>query len=278
MKRKNLIMSLAVVATMGMVLTGCGNKPEKVAVEVQETEEVQETQDDTVEEPTQEEEATEPTEEVEATTEDTDTVDLEIKEGDETVVDEQVEVGDYLSEHGITITPYDSVTSMLVADSDTVDTTHERNVTITVETVPSDEEGYSDTIFKAVWDRSDYGAFSSGYQAYDRYTGISLTPADGDAAFGDDGGTVTNTVVVEYNSNQYDCTETFDWDTSAGTTCVCTYTVHHPSDYDGVVFQMGKQTATMIAVEDTVDKSVVRKIADYPELMEDQLYFTASNK
>lgn len=280
MKRKNLIMSLAVVATMGMVLTGCGNKPEKVAVEVQETEEVQETQDDTVEEPTQEEEATEPTEEVEATTEDTgtdtDTVDLEIKEGDETVVDEQVEVGDYLSEHGITITPQGTMMMTLARNNsdELVDTT----VVTSVVEEPA-EDGYTNTIFRAEIDKASINNdFNSYYGIFDRYTGYDLTFTGNDVTFGNEGGTYTDVCVVEVDGQKYDCSYTFDWDASGETTCVATLTVHHPAEYDGVVFQMGKLTATRENFEMSLDDSVQRKLADYPELYEGHYFFTASNK
>lgn len=277
MKRKNLIMSLAVVATMGMVLTGCGNKPEKVAVEVQETEEIQETQDDTVEEPTQEEEATEPTEEVEATTEDTDTVDLEIKEGDETVVDEQVEVGDYLSEHGITITPQGTMMMTLARNNsdELVDTT----VVTSVVEEPA-EEGYTNTIFRAEIDvASTDNNFNSAWHVYDRYTGYDLEGLAEQLVLVDESGSSTNKAIVEVDDKEYDCIVTVDADTDSDPNYwYVTITVHHPTEYDGVVFEAGKLTATMESVETTVDKSVVRKIADYPELIEGHYFFTASDK
>lgn len=270
--KKNLIMTLAVVATMGMVLTGCGgDKPDKITVDVQNEQETSTEVANPENQPLIDEDATQEAETVPST----DTIEVEIKENGETVSDEQVAVGDYLSEHGITITPQASVTSMEIARYNS-DTLHERNVTITVETVPSDEEGYSDTIFKAVWDTSTDTNLNTSYEAYDRYTGVSLIPVDGGSSFGDEGGTNVNAVIVELDGKQYDCTETFVWDTSDYTAYTCIYTIHHPSEYDGVVFDVSAGTASRHAWECTEHTSC--KLADHPEWTGNDLYFTASDK
>lgn len=275
--KKNLIMSLVVAGMMGLMLTGCGKgAPEKVTVEVEPTVEATTEVANPEEQPLIDEEPT--VETAEPTTEEAtdDTVEVVIEEEGTVVSDEQVEVGDYLSENGITITPQGSVTSMLVADYG-ADTTHERNVTITVETVPSDEEGYSDTIFEAVWDRTDNGTFSTHYSFYDRYTGTDLSITGNDVEFTSAGGTHRDVCVVEVDGVKYDCSYTFDWDTSAGTSYTGTIVVHHPSDYDGVVFSAGANTASLEAFEATLDPSASRKLTDYPQLIEGHLFFTATD-
>lgn len=252
MKKKNLILTLAVVATMGMVLTGCGgDKPDKVTVDVQKEQETSTEVANPENQPLIDEDATQETETETAT----DTVEVEIKENGETVSDEQVAVGDYLSEHGITITPQASVTSMEIARYNS-DTLHERNVTITVETVPSDEEGYSDTIFKAVWDTSSDTDFNTTYGIYDRYTGCDLTTTGESVAFADEGGTYENAFLLTVDDKQYDCSYTFDWDTSDYTAYTGIIKVHHPSEYDGVVFEAGKLTDSMKKLRDTLGDSV----------------------
>lgn len=274
MKKKNLIMTLAVVATMGMVLTGCGgDKPDKVTVDVQKEQETSTEVANPENQPLIDEDATQVAEIEPAT----DTVEVEIKENGETVSDEQVAVGDYLSEHGIVVTPCGEMTvTMARMNSDElVDTT----VVTNIEVVPSSEEGYSDTIFTAKIDvAATSHNFNSTWAVYDRYTGQDLQGLGEDHVYVDQGGSNTAVGVVTVNGKEYDCTVTFDADTSNSDFWKVTMTVHHPSEYDGVVFEAGKHTASMQKLKDTIDDSVVSKIADYPELIEDHLFFTASDK
>ena len=275
--KKNLIFTLAVVATMGMVLTGCGNKPEKVTVEMEPTTEVTTEVTNPEEQPLIDEEPTVKPAEPTTETATDDTVEVEIVEDGTVVSDEQVEVTDYLAENGITITPQGTHV-MKMADFGT-DNTHDREVEVKVETVPA-EEGYNDTILTAKVDVAKAGRnFNSVWHAYDRYTGYDLEGLAEQLVLVDESGSSTNTAIVEVDGKEYDCIVTFDADTDSDPNYwYVTITVHHPVEYDGVVFEVGKLTATMQSVETTVDKSVVRKIADYPELIEDHYFFTASNK
>lgn len=272
--KKNLIMKTLVVAgMMGLMLTGCGKgAPEKVTVEVEPTVEATTEVANPEEQPLIDEEPT--VTPAEPTTEDT--VEVVIEEEGTVVSDEQVEVGDYLSENGITITPQGTMT-MPVAYYNS-DETHDKTVEITVETVPSDEEGYVDTILTKKWDVATTGTnFLYGFDAYDRYTGYQLTLPNEEVTFLNEGGTYTDAVIIEVNGVQYDCSVTSTWDTSDASTWVGTFTIHHPKEYDGVVFRVGKQTATISAFEATLSQTTAHKLADYPELLDQQYFFTATD-
>lgn len=275
--KKNLIMKTLVVAgMMGLMLTGCGNKPEKVTVEMEPTTEVTTEVTNPEEQPLIDEEPTvtpaEPTTE-EATD---DTVEVEIVEDGTTVSDEQVEVGDYLSENGITITPQGEMMMTLARfnSDELVDTTV---VTSIVEEAA--EEGYVNTIFTAKVDVASTGInFNSTWSVYDRYTGYELEGLAEQFVLVNESGSSTNKAIVEVDGKEYDCTVTFSADTTSDPNYwYVTITVHHPAEYNGVVFEAGKLTATMQSVKATIDKSVVSKIADYPELIEGHYFFTATD-
>lgn len=271
--KKNLIMSLMVAGMIGLMLTGCGNKPEKITVEVEPTVEATTEVSDSEEKPLIDEEPTvEPAEPTTETATDN-TIEVEIVEDGTVVSDEQVEVGDYLSEHGITITPQGTHV-MKMADYGT-DNTHDREVEIKVETVPA-EEGYSDTILTAIIDTKIGTNFNSGWGVYDRYTGSDLTVASEFVQFNGAGGTDTKACVIEVDGKQYDCIATIDVDTSNAEFWKVTVTVHHPAEYDGVVFSVGKLSASQSAFECT--EHAACKLADHELFLEDHYFFTASNK
>lgn len=273
---------LAVVATTGMVLTGCSNKPERVAVEVEATEETQTEETTTEAESTTEAEETVDLE-VEETEEATDTIDASaVTEDGEVVAEEQLEVGDYLTEHGLTVTPQ-GTHLMTVADSEDADTTHGRTFDIKVETVPADVEGYSDTILTAKIDVSKDIYFNSTFGAYDRYTGINLAEIAGkreSTQYNEEGGSDTYNNVVEVDGIKFDITYTMTSDTTSDpNNWIVTQTVRHPSEYDGVVFRVGKKTASQIAFEcDHEAGKFDCRLASHPEYLEDRLLFTASDK
>lgn len=275
--KKSLIMSLVVAGMIGLMLTGCGNKPEKVTVEMEPTTKVTTEVTNPEEQPLINDEPT--AEPADSTTETAtnDTVEVEIIEDGTVVSDEQVEVGDYLSEHGIIVTPCGEMkmTMARMNSDEVVDTT----VVTAIEVVPSSEEGYSDTIFTAKVDvAATNNNFNSAWHVYDRYTGYDLEGLAEQVVLVAESGSSTNTAVVEIDGKEYDCIVAFDADIDSDPNYLyLTITVHHPVEYDGVVFEAGKLTATMQSVETTVDKSVVRKIADYPELIEGHYFFTASN-
>lgn len=273
--KKNLIMKTLVVAgMMGLMLTGCGNKPEKVTVEVEPTVEATTEVANPEEQPLIDKEPTVTPAEPTTETATDDTVEVEIVEDGTTVSDEQVEVTDYLTENGITITPQGTHV-MKMADYG-ADTTHDREVEIKVETVPA-EEGYSNTILTAIVDTKIGANFNSSWGVYDRYTGYDLTVASKDVQFNNAGGTDTKACVIEVDGKQYDCTATFNADTSNAEYWKVTLTVHHPAEYDGVVFKVGKLTATMQNVESSLPNEP-RKLMDYPELLDQQYFFTVTDK
>lgn len=247
--KKKALTGILVASMLGMMLTGCGDNKEvtktgDTKVEIT-TEKESEATDTVVEETT--EVATEaPTEEVKA---------------------------DFLTENGLTITPNGDMTLPL-AVTDTDDVT-DVSVSTSVTTVASSEEGYSDTTFTATMSNSSKD-FTYYATAFDRYTGTDFTGKH--VSFGlSDGSTHQDVSVIDVDGKQYDCALSADQSVSGGTT-ILTITIHHPSDYDGVVFQLGKGTKTILATEETIDYSQAFKITDYAGLLDGQYFFTATDK
>ena len=113
-------------------------------------------------------------------------------------------------------------------------------ITTSVETVASSEEGYSDTTLKV--------------------------DIDAKAAAG------------QY-CTQYDCALTADMNMDSNYVQHVTVTVHHPSNYNGVVFVFGGQTATQSTAYNAIDTSKTFTIADYSDVFIDgQYFFTATDK
>ena len=247
MKRKALI-GILVASMLGMMLTGCGDNKEVTKT------------DDT---------------KVEITTE-------KESEATETVVEETTEVtteapveevaSDFLTENGLTITPNGTMT-MPLAKTGTEETV-DANVTTSVTTTASSEEGYSDTTF--VVEATASGNFSYMTTAFDRYTGVDLEGSL--TSFGAATGTTHKDVaVIDVDGKQYDCGMTASQENIDSGLRV-TVTIHHPSDYDGVVFQFGKFTASQETVASGIDYSKAYKVTDYPELLDGQYFFTATDK
>lgn len=264
-KRKNLFALGVVLTSMMLGIVGCGGGNSETVTEEENV---------IVEESVESSEVESESEaEAESTVE---VVDVVIKEDGKNVVEEQVEVSDYLSEHGIAITPCGKITMpMAYYNSDDV---HDKEVVTSIEVVPSEEEGYTDTIFRAEIDVATSGKdYLSTYCIYDRYTGVDLTFTSPDVSFVNESGTHKEVCIVEVDGKQYDCSFTFSSDKSNSDIWIVTLTLHHPSDYDGAVFQMGGLTASRKAFGDSLDDSIQLKLADYPELLEDQYFFTATN-
>lgn len=203
-------------------------------------------------------------------------------EAAETVVEETTEVAteeateevkaDFLVENGLTITPNGSMT-MPLAKTGTEDTI-DASVTTSVTTVASSEEGYSDTIFVVEAIASE--DFTYMTTAFDRYTGVDLEGSLTD--FGTSSGTTHKDVaVIDVDGKQYDCGMTASQE-NINSGLRVTITIHHPSDYDGVVFQLGKLTASQETVANNIDYSKAYKVTDYPELLDGQYFFTATDK
>ena len=247
--KKKALTGILVASMLGMMLTGCGDNKEVTKT------------DDT---------------KVEITTE-------KESEATETVVEETTEVtteapveevaSDFLTENGLTVTPNGSMTIPLAVTGtdDTVDV----SVTTSVETVASSEEGYSDTTFTATMSNSskDFAYYAT---AFDRYTG---TDFEGKlVSFGlSNGSTHQDVAVIDVDGKQYDCALSADQSVSDGTS-ILTITIHHPSEYNGVVFQLGKGTKTILDTAGTIDYTQAFKITDYAGMTDGQYFFTATDK
>lgn len=96
--------------------------------------------------------------------------------------------------------------------------------------------------------------------------------------FGTTGGsTHSDVTVIDVDGKQYDCGISASQENGNASTKL-TVTIHHPSDYDGVVFQFGKQTSSQQAVASGIDYTKVFIVTDYPELLDGQYFFTATDK
>lgn len=249
--KKNLILGLTVLAVVGGVLTGCGN--EKDVTKVDDTQAVVTESTQAALEKDLEPAVPETTEEVtEAPTE-------EVK-------------ADFLTENGLTITPNGSMTIQVAKYGS--DELTDLAVTTSVETVASSEDGYSDTTFTVVADKNlDNSGVSYNISAFDRYTGTSYESELTTALIG--GGSSHNDVCVfDVDGQQYDCST--DVKQNGNTVTV---TVHHQTSYDGVVFLIGKLTATQNNAYSTVDFSKAFTVMDYKDVFVDgQYFFTATDK
>ena len=246
--KKKMLTGILAVSMLGLVLVGCGDNKEVTKTDESQVEITTEKESETATETeTPTEVATEaPTEEVKA---------------------------DFLAENGLTVTPNGSMTIPLAVTGtdDTVDV----SVTTSVETVASSEEGYSDTTFTATMSNSSKD-FTFYATAFDRYTGIDFEGKHTD--FGaSNGSTHQEVVVIDVDGKQYDCAYNADQSVSGGTT-VFTMTIHHPSEYDGVVFQLGKGTKSILSTAETIDYAQEFKITDYAGMTDGQYFFTATDK
>lgn len=250
--KKKMLTGILAVSMLGVALTGCGN--EKDVTKVDDTQAV-------VTESTQEalEKDLEPA--VPETTE----------EVTEAPTEETVKA-DFLEENGITITPNGSMTIQVAKYGS--DELTDLAVTTSVETVASSEDGYSDTTFTVVADKNlDNSGVSYNISAFDRYTGTSYESELTTALIG--GGSSHNDVCVfDVDGQQYDCST--DVKQNGNTVTV---TVHHPTSYDGVVFLIGKLTATQNNAYNAVDFSKAFTVMDYKDIFVDgQYFFTATDK
>lgn len=252
--KKKALTGILVASMLGMMLTGCGDNKEVTKT------------DDT---------------KVEITTE-------KESEATETVVEETTEVAteapteevkaDFLAENGLTVTPNGSMTIPLaVKDTDDM---IDVPITTSVETVASSEEGYSDTTLKVDIDAKAAAGqyYTCNVSAFDRYTGTSYESKP--TSLGTNNGSMhENVVVVDVDGTQYDCALTADMNMDSNYVQHVTVTVHHPSDYNGVVFIFGGQTATQNTAYNAIDTSKTFTIADYSDVFIDgQYFFTATDK
>lgn len=246
--KKKALTGILVASMLGMMLTGCGDNKEVTKT------------DDT---------------KVEITTE-------KESEATETVVEETTEVAteapveevasDFLAENGLTVTPNGSMTIPVAKYGS--DELTDLAVNTSVATVASSEEGYSDTTFTVTADKNlDNSGISYNISAFDRYTGTSYESKLTTALLGG-GASHDNVCVLDVDGTQYDCS--MDAKQNGNTV---TLTVHHPSNYDGVVFLLGKLTATQTDAYNAVDFNNTFTVADHADVFIDgQYFFTATDK
>lgn len=252
--KKKALTGILVASMLGMMLTGCGDNKEVTKTDdtkVEITTEKESEATETVVEETTEVETEAPTEEVKA---------------------------DFLTENGLTVTPNGSMTIPLAVmnTDDMIDVP----ITTSVETVASSEEGYSDTTLKVDIDAKAAAGqyYTCNVSAFDRYTGTSYESKP--TSLGTNNSSMhENVVVVDVDGTQYDCALTADMNMDSNYVQHVTVTVHHPSDYNGVVFVFGGQTATQNTAYNAIDTSKTFTIADYSDVFIDgQYFFTATDK
>lgn len=249
--KKNLILGLTVVAVAGCMFTGCGKNKEVTKVDDTQavvSESTESALDKDLEPATEtptEVETEAPTEEVKA---------------------------DFLAENGLTVTPNGSMTIPVAKYGS--DELTDLAVNTSVATVASSEEGYSDTTFTVTADKNlDNSGISYNISAFDRYTGTSYESKLTTALLGG-GASHDNVCVLDVDGTQYDCS--MDAKQNGNTV---TLTVHHPSNYDGVVFLLGKLTATQTDAYNAVDFNNTFTVADHADVFIDgQYFFTATDK
>lgn len=291
MKKKVLSFMLG-ICMLGTALTGCGGKDTTVTKTDENTVVIEASTEEEIGERT---EAAEPesessaeelplTDETGISAEELPLVDEsessagELPLADETGVEE---AGDYLSENGIVITPQSEVTSIEACISGTDDVVVQ-SASVTVTTTPSDEEGYSDTTAKFYIAAIDGVASNFAFYTFDRYTGVNYDSCleDGGASFaaGETGTVYGDAFVFDVDGTQYRCSELAGQETLDGGDVIFTISVHHPSEYDGVVFSCGKYGVTMREFNDTIDDSQPYLVMDYPQQVEGYVFVTATDK
>lgn len=246
--RKKIIMSLFATAMSVSMLAGCGSDKEITKVD-DNTVQIEQSNTNTESDTT-----VESTEEILSETE-----------------TEEVKLS-FLEENGFVITPCGEMV-MPLAITGTDDVT-DVPVVVSIEIVPSEEDGYSDTTFTVITEATDT-AYSWDLSTFDRYTGYEL--ATKSTSFGTGGSSEDEVYIISADGVQYDCTEISKWEQTDNTHYMLTVTIHHPSEYDGLVFSFGKYTASISAVEETIDYSTPFQITDYPERLDGKFFFTATN-
>lgn len=242
--KKKMLTGILAVSMLGVALTGCGNKE---VTKIDETQAVI-------------------TESTQAALE----KDLEPATEKTTEATTEAVKADFLAENGLKITPNGSMTIPVAKwDSDEL---VDLPVTTSVETVVSAEEGYSDTTFTVIADISGVATtgWSYGLGFFDRYTGTDLTLTEASLVNG--GSAHEDVAVVDIDGKQYDCSYEANQNDNGGTSTI-TVKVHHPSEYDGVVFSFGAETKTQ--KEDSTETSENIVSLDYAEWY---YFFTATDK
>lgn len=257
--KKKIVAGLLMCAMVGTMLTGCGDNNKEVTKVDESTAIITKTTEST-------EESTE--------TEVTDPIDAPLESETETVEAETEAVAeDFLSKNGLVITPQGSQKLLLTPmDSDEVE---EMDSNVTVVTVDSDEEGYVDTT--ATFEITMNSSLTYYATAFDRYTGTCLEASLKNFETNETGVKHDNVCVIDVDGKQYDCGLTANQSVDEWVNTI-TITVHHPKEYDGVVFQFGKNGSAQNTEIENVDYNTAFTVDQYPVLLEGQYFFTATDK
>ena len=235
----------------------------KVTVEYQSEQETE------VEEPSTEAGVEENTESVAEEAVSDNTVEVEIE-----VPEEELDV---LAQNGLVITPQGS---MIIPAGTTdnegtfLDELQDVSADISVETLTV-EDGTVNTVFKATLARPR-NTFLLQLQSFDRYTGYRLCIEDEN--IGEEGGVTEKSYMLEVGDKTYECKYSMDWVPVGTEYYEATIVINHPAEYDGVVFYIGKYTPSQKPVSDGIDWTQPVNLMDYPELLEGQYFFTATDK
>lgn len=255
--KKKIVAGLLTCVMVGTMLTGCGDNNKEVTKVDESTAIITKTTEST-------EESIE--------TEVTDPIDLPLDTETVTAAETETEevAEDFLSKNGLVITPQGSQKLLLTPmNSDEVE---EMDSNVTVVTVDSDEEGYVDTT--ATLEITMNSSLNWYATAFDRYTGTCLEASLRNFETNETGVKHDNVCVIDVDGMQYDCSLTV----SQSADSTITLTVHHPKEYDGVVFQFGKCDSAQLTEAGNVDYNTAFTVDQYPVLLEGQYFFTATDK
>lgn len=259
--REKMLAAILAVVMIGSLLTGCGEgkKVEKIDENTAIITEVEDVGSAG--------ETTEPVEESEET-----------EETEETMETEEVVEEDYLAQNGLTITPQGTVDIKYATEANG----NEEVVVstdVSVKIVESDEEGYSDTIAEFIWNFYRIDTWWSA-SAYDRYTGCAISGGETKVFEANENGSKNQEVyIIDVNGKQYDCSYTIEQSVAQDQPIMTVrYIVHHPSEYDGVVFEFGGNFGDGDEDEGS-DESESEESEDDDMLVPDErhLLFTASD-
>ncbi len=180
------------------------------------------------------------TEAVLADTEEEMTQEAEAEEVEEEVVEEEeIDTTPYFEKQGLTISSPGEITYTSY-DMDTSSITCTVQEKITVSTAASSQDGYSDTTATITYiscSLGDEAYYWSWYSLYDYYTGICLESENNTLETGD---TLSQSALVTLlDGTEYVVSFSTELYTDDDGNPITVITVHHPSDYDGVVFSLG---------------------------------------
>lgn len=265
MKRK-VVMSLMIGALSVSMLSGCGSDKEVTKVD-----------DNTVQ-------ITDGSTEADNGTESTDTASTEEAAND-------IIYGDVVEDLGLDVVELDSkdeiiVTVAIARDGEYTDETTDITSVCYLQSLdyveeyadlmyrPS-KEGYVTTFFevtfipRASWNAvllEDGVTYNAVWSAYDRNTGICLTPSSHD--YGTGGESVETVTIIAEDGTEYDCTYASSWENEADTGyTILAIVIEHPEDYDpsNIIFAVGGRTASSVAYDETLD-TVDSNLRDLTEL------------